>query len=311
MVKCYRTWLIDSERWGNFRPRPGDIVVATYPKSGTTWMQRILSLLIFRSAEPVPLDQVFPWWEVNRRPIEAVVADLENQSHRRSVKTHVPFDGIPHFDTVKYIHVSRDGRDVCMSYHNHCMGFRPEALARMDEIGLADPSLRRPYPRVDPDPAVHFHNWLTTGAIGGQQDGTPYLSYFGYERSFFDARKAQNLLFVHYNDLQIDLLGEMRRISDFLEIDIPHAEIERMAGHATFAAMRKDAANLIPNVAKNFEGGALRLVNKGGSGRWRGIYDEADVELFSRKLRQAVPEHYADWLLAGRIADAGIDPSGM
>jgi aryl sulfotransferase len=236
---------------------------------------------------------------------------LEAQSHRRSVKTHVPFDAVPRFDEVKYIHVSRDGRDVCLSYHNHCMGFRPEALARMDAIGLADPTLRRPYPRVDPDPAVHFHNWITTGAITGQQDGTPYLSYFAYERSFFDARKAQNLLFVHYNDLQADLLGEMRRIADFLEIDASDGDIERMAGSATFAAMRKEAAKLIPNVAKNFEGGALRLVNKGQSGRWRGVYDEADVDLFIQKLRKAVPEPYADWLLAGRIAGGGIDPSRM
>ena len=84
-----------------------------------------------------------------------------------------------------------------------------------------------------------------------------------------------------------------------------------MAGSATFEAMRRDAAMLIPNVAKNFEGGALRLVNKGQSGRWRSVYDEADVELFSRKLGQAVPGPYADWLLAGRIAGAGIDPSRM
>ena len=73
MEKRYRTWLIDSDRWRAFRPRANDIVVATYPKSGTTWMQRILSLLIFRSGDPVALDRTFPWLEVNRRPIEDVV----------------------------------------------------------------------------------------------------------------------------------------------------------------------------------------------------------------------------------------------
>lgn len=311
MEKRYCTWLIDSDRWRAFRPRPSDIVVATYPKSGTTWMQRILSLLIFRSGDPVALDRTFPWLEVNRRPIEDVVEALEAQQHVRSVKTHVPFDGIPHFDTVKYIHVARDGRDVCMSYHNHCSGFRSEALARMDAIGLAEPTLRRPYPRVDPDPAVHFHNWLTEGAIAGESDGTPYLSYFAYERTFWDARKADNLLFVHYDDLQADMTGEMRRIADFLDIEISDADLSAMAGSASFESMRKDAAVLIPEMAKNFEGGALRLLNKGQSGRWRGVYDEADVELFDKKLREAVPDNYADWLLAGRLAGGGLDPSQM
>lgn len=311
MEKRYCTWLIDSDRWRAFGPRPGDIVVATYPKSGTTWMQRILSLLIFRSEDAVALDRTFPWWEVNRRPLASLVEDFASQPHRRSVKTHVPFDAIPHFDMVKYIHVARDGRDVCLSYHNHCMGFRPEALARMDAIGMAEPTLRRPYPRVDPDPSAHFHNWLTTGAIPGESDGTPYLSYFAYEKTFWDARREKNLLFVHYNDLQADLTGEMRRVADFIEADISDADIDRMAGSASFAAMRKDAAALIPDYAKNFEGGALRLLNKGGSGRWRGIYDEADVALFDKKLREAVPAPYADWLLSGRIAGKGVDPSRM
>src|SRR5262249_32367954 len=161
----------------------------------------------------------------------------------------------------------RDGRDVCMSYHNHCTAFRPEALERMDAIGLAEPTLRRPYPRIDPDPAIHFHNWLTTGAIDGQNDGTPYLSYFAYERTFWDARKEDNLLFVHYGDLQADLTGEMRRVADFLEIDVSDSELTGMANSASFESMRKDAAMLIPEMAKNFEGGAFRLVNKGQSGR--------------------------------------------
>jgi aryl sulfotransferase len=311
MEKSYRTWLIDSDRWRAFRPRSGDVVVATYPKSGTTWMQRILSLLIFRSGEPVALDSLFPWLEVNRRPIEEVVAGLEAQEHRRSVKTHVPFDAVPKLDSVKFIHVARDGRDVAMSYHDHCMAFRPAALARMDAVGLADPTVGKPYPRVDPSAAAYFHNWLTVGAIDGQPDGTPYLSYFAYEKSFFDSRSNPQLLFVHYNDLRVDLVGEMRRIVDFIGADIPSNEIATLAGFARFDSMSRDAAKLVPEYARNFGGSTLPFINKGGAGRWRGVFQAADLALFEKKLRAAVPEPYADWLLAGRIASGGIDPSDM
>jgi aryl sulfotransferase len=311
MEKSYRTWLIDSDRWRAFRPRSGDVVVATYPKSGTTWMQRILSLLIFRSGEPVALDSLFPWLEVNRRPIEEVVAGLEAQEHRRSVKTHVPFDAIPRLDGVKFIHVARDGRDVAMSYHDHCMAYRPAALARMDAVGLADPSLGKPYPRVDPSAVAYFHNWLTVSAIDGQSDGTPYLSYFAYEKSFFDSRSNPQLLFVHYNDLRVDLVGEMRRIVDFIGADIPSDEVATLAGFATFDSMSRDAAKLVPEYARNFGGSTLPFINKGGAGRWRGVFQAADLALFEKKLRTAMPEPYADWLLAGRIASGGIDPSDM
>ena len=63
--RIYRTWIIDSRRWERYRPRPTDIVIATYPKCGTTWMQRILDLLVFQNAEPRPVMQLSPW--IDRR----------------------------------------------------------------------------------------------------------------------------------------------------------------------------------------------------------------------------------------------------
>ena len=110
----YRTWVIDSRRWQGYRPRVDDIIIATYPKCGTTWTQRIVSLLVFQSPEPKPIMQISAW--IDRRfgpPIEDVLAQIEAQDHRRFLKSHLPLDGLPFYDRVKYIHVARDGRDAC------------------------------------------------------------------------------------------------------------------------------------------------------------------------------------------------------
>ena len=48
--RTYRHWIIDSTRWDHFPTRPGDIVIATYPKCGTTWMQRIVNLLVHQES---------------------------------------------------------------------------------------------------------------------------------------------------------------------------------------------------------------------------------------------------------------------
>ena len=116
---------------------------------------------------------------------------------------------------------------------------------------------------------------------------------------------------MHYSNLRGDLVGEMRRIADFMGADLPSEEIETLAGFAGFDSMSREAAKLVPEYSRNFGGSTLPFINKGGSGRWRGVFHDADLELFEEKLRAAVPEPYADWLLAGRIASGGIDPSDM
>ena len=68
-TRIYRSWVADSRQWNAFRPRKGDIVIATYPKSGTTWIQQIVSLLIFQSPEPRPISEIAPWFD--RRELES------------------------------------------------------------------------------------------------------------------------------------------------------------------------------------------------------------------------------------------------
>ena len=58
--RVYRTWILDSRRWEHYRPRPTDIVIATYPKCGTTWMQRVVGLLVFQTPEPRPIMEISP-----------------------------------------------------------------------------------------------------------------------------------------------------------------------------------------------------------------------------------------------------------
>ena len=46
-TRVYHSHHLDSERWDHVTLRPGDVVISTSMKAGTTWMQRIMSLLVF------------------------------------------------------------------------------------------------------------------------------------------------------------------------------------------------------------------------------------------------------------------------
>ena len=108
----YQHHVLDSTRWEHYKPRVDDIIVATPYKSGTTWMQTIISYMIFQDLQPHDIDAFSPWLDRRIPPVEEVINQLESQKHRRCIKTHLPLDGLPYFPQAKYIVVGRDARDV-------------------------------------------------------------------------------------------------------------------------------------------------------------------------------------------------------
>lgn len=94
--RIYRDGPTDGTRWDSFTHRPGDIVIATPAKCGTTWTQTIVASLLFPDGDvPGPVVIVSPWLDGRLEPAESVTKRLERQEHRRFVKTHTPADGVP------------------------------------------------------------------------------------------------------------------------------------------------------------------------------------------------------------------------
>ena len=299
-----RSRVFDSARWHDYRPRSDDIIIATYSKCGTTWMQRIVSMLVFRSAEPQQIWDLSPWPDMRLfGPIEETLARAEAQTHRRFFKSHLPYDALPVYDGVKFIHVARDGRDAAISLHNHLRNFTPETFAGLDAISLADPKFGDPYPRPPEDPADFFHQWIADEVNDGQ--GDPGASFFQVENSYWDARSEPNMLLVHFADLKADLGAEMRRVADFLDIDIPERLWPELVEAAGFDSMKRHGDQLIP-MAKAIGGdeGANRFFNKGTNGRWKELLSSAALDRYEGKVAEAFPPELARWLENGRASAA-------
>jgi len=298
-TRVYQSHHIDSTLWDDFAVRDGDIIISTPAKTGTTWMQRIASLLVFQAPElPATLNQLSPW--IDSAFINQVVdtrAIAAAQTHRRFLKSHLPLTALPWVPNAKYVTVGRDGRDVFMSLWNHYRSYTPEAYELCNSVAAAK---QDPCPQCPDDIHEFWRWWIARGAFPWEQDGYPFGSHFTHLESFWEFRHLPNLLLVHYNDLKADLAGEMRRIAAFLDIAVPESRWPTLVEAATFEAMKRDGEMLLPEVALIFQGGSQTFVNKGTNDRWREVLTAEEVAQYEALVARTVPADLSRWMERGR-----------
>lgn len=279
---------MDSTAWNDFAFRDDDIVVATYAKSGTTWMQQIVSQLVFQGAPDVPVHEISPWLDLRIMPPDTK-ARLEAQTHRRVIKTHLPLDALVFSPKAKYLYIARDGRDVVWSMYNHHASANDLWYQALNETpGRVGPPIGRP----DPDIRRYFRTFV-------EQDGHPFWPFWENISSWWGARHLPNVKLVHFANLKLDLEGEMQAIADFLGIEVPADKWPSVIDHCTFDWMKRHAANVAPLGGAIFEGGAESFINKGTNGRWRDVLTAEESAWYEAMAEEKLGPDCARWLKTG------------
>jgi len=280
---------MDSTIWDRFAFRNDDVIVGTYAKSGTTWTQQIVGQLIFAGDPDVQINALSPWLDLRVMPPETM-DQLEAQTHRRVIKTHLPLDALTFSPKAKYLYVARDGRDVVWSlYNHHCEGNDLWYQLLNDTPGRVGPPISRP----DPDIRRYFRHWL-------ENDGAPFWSYWENIATWWAARDLPNVRLVHFNALKADPEREIRSIADFLGCDIDEAAWPTILEHCSFDWMKANAANVAPLGGAIFDGGAQSFINKGVNGRWRDILTPQDCANYEREALARLGPDCAYWLATGQ-----------
>ncbi len=279
---------MNSTVWNDFKFRGDDIVIATYGKSGTTWMQQILAQLIFNGEEGIAVSPLSPWLDLRVMPPEAI-ASLEDQTHRRFVKTHLPVDALVFSPKAKYLYVGRDGRDAVWSLYNHHANANEHWYDALNNApGRVGPPIEPP-PDSIPD---YFRRWLA-------EDGYPFWSFWENVRSWWAVRNLPNVKLVHFNELKKDLPGSIRAIAAFLDIPIDEAKFPAIVEHCSFDYMKSHAEEVSPLGGALWTGGAKTFINKGTNGRWRDMLTADDIARYDDKVRAELGEECAHWLARG------------
>ena len=100
--------------------RQDDVWVASFPKSGTTWLQEIVYLIVnncdFQKAQERTLDERTPFITFSSSSSDInCIHELESP---RIFKTHLPYDFLPDGieNKSKVVYITRNPKDTCVSY---------------------------------------------------------------------------------------------------------------------------------------------------------------------------------------------------
>lgn len=170
-----------------YTPRPGDIFINSYPKSGTTWVQYIV-YSIFHAG--VPFEDVFQLL-ADSPCLELCGAEAVNSDPRpRTIKTHLPFEERRFSPCAKYIRVVRNPYDGFVSLYHQ---------VKMQTINDED---------------ILDINTLLKHFVEGTWS---YGRYFEDNLlPWYEHRNDSNVLFLTYEDLHADIKGQVIRIAYFL-----------------------------------------------------------------------------------------------
>lgn len=291
--------MIDATRWDAYNHRVNDIIITTSYKAGTTWMQTIVANLLYQDGDfPAPVSVMAPWLDMAMPPLDEVANGLEAQTNRRFIKTHLPLDGIPFYDGAKYIYVGRDGRDVFMSMWNHHNKYSDTIKGYCKETAT---QYGRTFPTDYEDLHGFYADWISKSWYDWEADGFPYWSHLYHVQSWWNYRHLENIHFVHFADLLADPAKAIRAIAAHLDISIDEALFPSILQRISFASMKKNFTNIMPEATDIWKGGGDAFMNKGTNGRWRGVLSDAELAQYDAAVDNALSEECAKWLEHGGV----------
>lgn len=211
-------------------PGDGDTIIASYPKTGTTWMQYIVLQIISKGETYPQFDdatyKVVPYVEL------AGVAAVHAQSEPRLYKSHIAYDFLQKNPKSKVLYTYRHPEDTIVSFYHFILNLSPEFPLKFDQ----------------------FFDVFLTGKIG-------YGSYFEHVLSFYKHRNDKNLLMVSYEKLYADRREKTLEIAEFLGEEHHRSLLEDeemldgILERTSFGYMKKNLIFTHPDIKLNIQPG--------------------------------------------------------
>ncbi len=257
----------------DYRAEPGDIIISTYPKCGTTWVQYIVYLL-FHGAEPLrdgeSLGDAIPHLE------EVGAEVVTHKSTPRILKTHFTREMTPYHPEARYIVVARNPFDCAVSFFHHTRGFEKHydfASGTFDD---------------------YFECF-----INGEVDSGDFFDHLG---PWYEARFDRNVLFLIYEEMKQDPTKAVGQIATFLSLpeasDTPF--LARVVEQSSFSSMSKDQGRWSSRRPDDMPA----FVRKGIVGDWKTHFSDDQARRLADRFEAEAGRYGFEGLWLEQLRDA-------
>ena len=231
----------------NFNLRDDDIFVMSHPKTGTTWTQELVWMII----NNVNVEKSKNTKKIKKSPNIYKITDenhgpefFERMEGRRVIKTHLTFNFLPSdlCERSKVIYVARNPKDTVVSFYHH-LKRKSHFLGDFNE----------------------FTKYFKAELV--------YHSYWPHLMSGWTRRLHPNVKILWYEDMKTDIRSTINELCDFLEHPLTEDQKDVLESHVEFDNMKKNV-NAYHNKNYNSAAAEFHFMRKGVVGDWENYFDE-------------------------------------
>ena len=265
-------------RYKNWKARPDDVYVLTFPKNGTTWTQELVWLLKndcdFEKAKTSSLDKRFPFMEFpvlldfNKELLPPflqgdILKMVEDMPSPRFMKSHLHLCLLPDdlIEKSKVVMCLRNPKDTVVSYYYFVKLSRAHGYKG--------------------DFATFFDLFMDNLVF--------YSPYFEYVKEVWQRRNHPNVCLLFFEDMKKDLATSVRKVAKFLGKEVIVGKVEALVEHLSFNKMKNNpAVNRKGGMMKEIFTGDGYFMRKGEVGDWKNYFTDE----MNKRMDEAIEKHF-------------------
>ncbi|XP_022100007.1 sulfotransferase family cytosolic 1B member 1-like [Acanthaster planci] len=243
--------------------REDDIFVISYPKSGTVWLQKIVSCILGCGEDQtnvnlgLELSLGSGGSEEEIRAAPPVYKVVETWTSPRVMITHLLPRLLPAqllAKKAKMLYIARNPKDVVVSYSHFTSAVKA------------------------PEPFPQWEEFVPAFLEGNM----PYGSWFTHVKQYWEMRHHENFLFLKYEDLKKDEHAVIHQVGRYLGQNLDAQKIKEISDHCSIDSMRKKFSEKKQAITMFMDETKSPFVRKGKVGDWRERLTTAQSQQFDQ-----------------------------